>query len=531
MQIVSILGQRKDFFKSDDNGVFSPTIALALNAKELGADSIRVLYKKEQSSHMKTISDVLAGVAPDISLVTEMLPEHNAFDPVEVGEALTDTASKWPQDEKYAFSLGTGTHVHMYLWFKLVEVGYVDAVMLQVINARKGDVSPAFFDNKTFIPGRVSVMDMSLSRYESIERRLMKKQVSHSAYLRNGIDTLNEKYNVLIEMIERVGVNSHHPLLLSGPSGSGKTALAKRIYDLKKQVGKVKGDWVSLNCATLTESHAMSVLFGHEKGAFTGALSKRLGLLASANEGVLFLDEIACLPSQVQSMLLHALDTGEYYPMGADTPRSSTFTLICGTNEDLNQCVDDGTFRDDLLARVDTWNFVLPGLSQRKEDIAPNLDFELQRFREESGRKVRFTAPAKKLYLSFACSAGATWRRNFRDLKSSFIRMSTLAESNLITENVVNDEIVRLTRQWAGKDNTTQGNLSLTVEQAKSTLSFLDGATLEMVARVCAKHARITDAARELYRMQDGSVSCTNPASRLNNYLNKLDLSFDDVKG
>ena len=124
----------------------------------------------------------------------------------------------------------------------------------------------------------------------------------------------------------------------------------------------------------------MSALFGHVKGAFTGAMRDRPGLLRGANGGLLFLDEMAELGLDEQAMLLRALEEKRFLPLGGDREIASDFQLIAGTNRDLAEAVRTGRFREDLLARIDLWTFRLPGLAERREDIAPNLDYELEQF-------------------------------------------------------------------------------------------------------------------------------------------------------
>lgn len=134
----------------------------------------------------------------------------------------------------------------------------------------------------------------------------------------------------------------------------------------------------------------MSTLFGHVKGAFTGARESREGLLRSANGGMLFLDEIGELGADEQAMLLKPLKK-TFYPFGSDRQVSSDFQLIAGTVRDLRQLVAEGKFREDLYARINLWTFTLPGLRQRQEDIEPNLDYEVGRHASLTGDSVRLT--------------------------------------------------------------------------------------------------------------------------------------------
>ena len=156
----------------------------------------------------------------------------------------------------------------------------------------------------------------------------------------------------LIETIERVAVRSSAPILLTGPTGAGKSQLAKQIYLLKKQSGKVEGAFVAVNCATLGGDLAKSALFGHKKGAYSGAGADHDGFLKEADGGIVFLDEIGELPLEAQAMLLKAIEEKTFRPLGAAKDEHSDFQLICGTNRDLAVDVADKHFRADLLARI-----------------------------------------------------------------------------------------------------------------------------------------------------------------------------------
>ncbi len=143
------------------------------------------------------------------------------------------------------------------------------------------------------------------------------------------------------------------------------------------------------------------------KGAFTGAQNARDGLLRAAHGGMLFLDEIGELGLDEQAMLLKAIEEKRFYPMGADTEVASDFLIIAGTHRDLRERVADGLFREDLYARINLWTFDLPGLAGRREDIEPNLDFELERHAREQGHRVRFNLEARRRHLALACSSEA----------------------------------------------------------------------------------------------------------------------------
>src|SRR5688572_23617065 len=194
-----------------------------------------------------------------------------------------------------------------------------------------------------------------------------------------------------------------------GPTGAGKSQLARRIFELKRERQRLRGQLVEVNCATLRGDGAMSALFGHVKGAYTGAVGERPGLLRAAHGGLLFLDEIGELGADEQAMLLRAIEDRTFLPVGSDKPVASDFQLIAGTNRDLRT----GSFRDDLLARINLWTFELPGLWARPEDMEPNLDYELDRWEKQRGRRVTINREARELFLSFARSGEGLWLGSF----------------------------------------------------------------------------------------------------------------------
>lgn len=289
----------------------------------------------------------------------------------------------------------------------------------------------------------------------------------------------------------------------------------------------------SVNCATLRSDQAQSALFGHIKGAFTGAQKERAGLLKRADGGLLFLDEIGELGSDEQAMLLHALEEKSFYPLVADQSVSSDFTLIAGTNKALKQGVAAGEFRDDLLARIDLWSYELPGLAERKEDIEPNIEFELRRFAENEGRVVDFNKEARSAYLQFACGPNGHWRHNFRDLNASIYRMCILAGAGRINSAIVAAEMDRLTHAWQPVADTvrdTQRSLHrlLGDEQVRSLDPF-DRVQLAYVVQVCQRHPSQAAAGRELFAQSRQKKRSVNDSARLQKYLAKFGLDWQLV--
>ncbi len=156
--------------------------------------------------------------------------------------------------------------------------------------------------------GSYSLIDLDLSRYNQIGARFAREKQESTEFLKSGIKTRNAAFNQMIARIERVAARSKAPLMLNGPTGAGKSTLARRIYELKKSRHQIQGEFVEVNCATLRGDAALSTLFGHVKGAFTGAQADRAGLLRKAHGGVVFLDEIGELGIDEQTMLLKAIE-------------------------------------------------------------------------------------------------------------------------------------------------------------------------------------------------------------------------------
>jgi transcriptional regulatory protein RtcR len=275
----------------------------------------------------------------------------------------------------------------------------------------------------------------------------------------------------------------------------------------------------------------MSTLFGHRKGAFTGAAGDRPGLLRSADRGLLFLDEIGELGPDEQAMLLRALEERRFLPVGADAEVGSNFQLIAGTNRDLRRQVGEGGFRDDLLARIDLWTFCLPPLRDRPEDIEPNLDFELERFAARASRLVSFSKEARERYLAFAAAPQAAWSGNFRDLSASVTRMATLANAGRISLPIVEHEISRLLAAWSpGEDRGGDCLAEVLSHDRLSALDRFDRVQLADVVNVCRASTSLSEAGRALFAASRARRASVNDADRLRKYLARFGLTFDDVK-
>lgn len=461
-------------------------------------------------------------LSPETEIVEELVDFTNPWDFEEVYGKLLDLvehSSFDPEDEDYLFHITTGTHVAQICIFLLTESRRFPGRLLQS--------NPAGAVGKS-AQGSISIVDLDLSRYDQIASRFKKHARDDVAFLKSGIETLNPGFNRLMEQIEKVAIRSGEPILLTGPTGAGKSRLARQIFELQKQRALLKGDFVELNCATLRGDGAMSTLFGHVRGAYTGAVGDRKGLLRQANEGMIFLDEVGELGLDEQAMLLHAIETKRFLAVGADTETHSDFRIICGTNRDLFASVQTGRFREDLLARINLWTFCLPGLRERPEDIQPNIQFELDLWEMASGTRVTFNKEAYERYISFSGSAQAIWSANFRDLKASVMRMATLASCARITIDDVQAEISRLAQSWHGHQHIEPEREALEGLEVDNLDEF-DQCQLNHVIRVCRKHGSLAGAGRQLFAISRQQRSSFNDSDRLRKYLARFGLDWEMV--
>ncbi len=516
--------------------------------EELKVERFELLYAKKFAKLAGQVTEDIATVSPQTVVKPTVVEFRDPWDFQEVYAALHDFARQYPfnpDKEDYLIHITTGTHVAQICLFLLTEAHYLPAKLIQTAPP------PSHHRGQ---PGNFAIIDLDLSKYDSIASRFRQEKTESLSFLKSGIDTRNAQFNKLIEQIERVAIASKAPLLLMGPTGSGKSLLARRIYELKKSRRQINGPFVEINCATLRGDAAMSALFGHTKGAFTGAVQARPGLLRAADGGLLFLDEIGELGLDEQAMLLRALEEKVFLPVGADVEVKSNFQLIAGTNRDLmaevhkhvaasqrdgrgNRDANTG-FREDLLARINMWTFRMPALRQRVEDIEPNIAYELEQYAQRENINVTFNKEGRDRFVSFAKSSQALWTGNFRDLNGSIYRMATLMGGSegggRITLEIVEQEIRHLLELWKGVayggGTSDEGLLQRFLSAAQiADLDRFDRIQLEDVLRVCLESPTLSEAGRELFAASRRRKKNSNDADRLRKYLGRFGLEWNNI--
>ena len=525
--VIGLLGTQLDAAAESERWhQWRPSVAICQH-EDLLIDRFELLHGSKFRGLAETVAADIQSASPETAVELRSIEFADPWDFEEVYGALHDFASSYrffPEQNEYLVHITTGTHVAQICLFLLTESRHLPGRLLQSSPPpRRGKQDPI---------GTYRTIDLDLSKYDRLATRFQQERQSGLSYLKSGIETRNANFNRLIEQIERVALNSKAPILLTGPTGAGKSQLARRIYDMKHQRQQITGNLIELNCATLRGDQAMSALFGHVKGAFTGATTDRPGLLRAADGGMLFLDEIGELGADEQAMLLRALEEKRFLPVGSDREVGSQFQLIAGSNRDLKSEFSQRRFREDLLARINLWTFELPGLANRREDIEPNIQYELDLFASSAGSRVTFNKEARQRFLTFAVSSRAAWKANFRDLNAAMVRMATLAESGRITVDDVDHEIHRLESAWktttAGKDEHLLA--SLLGSETAHTLDRFDKVQLAEVIRVCQRSRSLSEAGRELFSVSRLAKKKTNDTDRLRKFLARFDLTWIDVR-
>lgn len=291
------------------------------------------------------------------------------------------------------------------------------------------------------------------------------------------------------DIFEKIGqvADTKTTILLTGESGTGKELVAKAIHLAS---GRKKSPFVTVHCAALNESLLESELFGHEKGAFTGAVERHIGRFERANGGTLFLDEIGEINSALQIKLLRVLETRNFERVGGTETIESNVRLITATNRNLKEEVEAGRFREDLYYRLNVVNMHLPSLRERENDIPLLLTHYLTLFCDENGKKIDgFTPEALKLLMAYS------WPGNVRELRNCVERMVVMARgSTLSMQDIpkeIQEEIGERLQSEQPQDNGTEVD-----EVADVSLATNERRLIEKALERC--HGNRSEAAKQL---------------------------------
>lgn len=279
---------------------------------------------------------------------------------------------------------------------------------------------------KPISPERLEVAIRNALKVNALEEEITRiRSRTEGNFSFKNIISSSETMGRVLNLGQRAA-KSHIPILIEGESGVGKELIAKAIQNASDRSNK---PFVTVNCGAIPDNLVESILFGHEKGAFTGATEKHVGKFQEANGGTIFLDEVGELPLETQVKLLRALQEGEIDPVGAAKPIKVDFRLISATNKDLIQQVRDNKFREDLYYRLNVFPIRVPPLRDRKEDIPALASNFLTRFAAEEGRKslARIEPQALQMLQSY------DWPGNIRQLENTIFRAVVLCDGDGLT--------------------------------------------------------------------------------------------------
>ncbi len=288
------------------------------------------------------------------------------------------------------------------------------------------------------------------------ENKMLRQELRGKRVTPDGIIFRSKAMEQVINMTGRVA-KSRATVLIQGESGTGKELIARLIHDLSPRSEK---PMTIVNCAALPENLLESELFGHEKGAFTGATGTRLGRFEEADGGTLFLDEIGELTNAVQVKLLRFLQEREFQRIGGNRTFHSDVRVISATNRDLESRMKDGEFREDLFYRLNVVGVTIPPLRDRREDLAPLMDHFLKRFSSENNRNIKgVSSKARDLLMKY------DYPGNVRELENILERAVVIARGDII--EIADLPFSAAKENGAGNRNWKQGTL-------KDAMAFLE---------------------------------------------------------
>ena len=384
----------------------TPPRVLTVDDEQVVCESIRRVlteegYEVATSTSSKAGLDLLRKEPFDLLLLDIKMPE---MDGIEMLKAARDISPE--------------TEVLIVTGYATIETA-VEAIKLGAFDYLEKPVSP---------PQLLVAVARALERKHLVDLTRRLRTELESRHRIGNVICSSAPMRKVMQLVSRVAP-TNSTVLISGETGTGKDIIARAIH---YNSARKDGPLVVADCASLAESLLESELFGHVRGAFTGAVKDRKGLAEAARGGTLFLDEISTVSPQIQGSLLRLLQEREIRPVGSDKAVSVDVRLIAATNRDLQELVDEGTFREDLFYRLSVFTIRLPGLRERREEIPLLAHHFVQRFSEEFGKPIDSITPRAMSVLE-----AHDWPGNVRELEHAMERAVLLADGRTIDVDAI----------------------------------------------------------------------------------------------
>jgi DNA-binding NtrC family response regulator len=337
-------------------------------------------------------------------------------------------------------------------------------------------------------PSEKLIMEMDKVKAEIIRKQLEKKPSAPTfSYL---VDTKSQAFRKVLDTVEKAALSDANILIL-GESGVGKEMIASYIHECSR---RKEGTFIPVNCSSISETLLESELFGHEKGAFTGALESRSGMFKAADGGTLFLDEIGDISLSTQVKLLRALETRQIQRIGSTDLETVDFRLICATNRDLKQGIAEGYFREDFYYRINTIVVEVPALRDRREDIGMFIDYFVDLFSKKMFKEI---LSIDKEVMDFLLNY--EYKGNIREMKNIIERLVVLAEAGTISRTCLPSVERRQALEHAENQVDVTQPALLTKDQIKPLKEVrqeLEADYIEQALKACKYN--VSEAARQL---------------------------------
>jgi Nif-specific regulatory protein len=352
-----------------------------------------------------------------------------------------------------------------------VQAARLQSLLAAPLTGRDGTLGVLYLDTRKpgvrfderhleLMTGAAGIAAAALSNVRHLEALEEEKQRIEGA-LDAGMVGGSARIREIQRLLARVAATDS-TVLLRGESGTGKEVAARALHRGSPRAGK---SFVAVNCATLSETLLQSELFGHERGAFTGAVERKIGRIEAAQGGTLFLDEIGEIPPALQARLLRVLQEREFERVGATRPIKADVRLIAATNRDLEKGIREGTFREDLFYRLNVISVTLPALRERREDVPLLASHFAALFSRKLGRRVLGFTPEAR-----ACLLRYGWPGNVRELANAIERATVLGDTDLIRPEDLPEAVLETAPVERGGSEGPVGKYHDTVNAFKQRL-------------------------------------------------------------